>query len=61
MARRKPTYPIKPYVPSEEARRRIAALMEPEQREKAKLVDKWQPKGGWQLWRWDTLEDVQFS
>lgn len=61
MARRKSPYPDKPYQVSEDARRRIVALMEPEQREKAKLTDKWVPKGGWQLWRWDTLEDVNFD
>lgn len=61
MPRRKPKYHDKPYIPSEEARRRIAALMEPKEREKVKLVDKWEPKGGWQLWRWDTLEDILFD
>jgi hypothetical protein len=35
--------------------------MEPDKREKAKLKDKWEPRGGWQLWRWDTLEDVLFE
>lgn len=49
MARRKSPYPDKPYVPSEDARRRIAALMEPKERVKAKLTDKWVPRGGWQL------------
>jgi hypothetical protein len=63
MARRKPKYPNPTYVPSDDARRRIAVLMEPKQREKLKLriQEDWQPRGGWQLWRWDTLEDVQFS
>jgi hypothetical protein len=61
MARRKSPYPNKPYVPSKEARNRLAALMEPERREKVYERDKWQPKDGWQLWRWDTLEDVKFD
>lgn len=61
MPRRKPKYPDKPYVPSEDARRRIAALMEPEKAKQLGLKDKWEPKGGWQLWRWDTLEDVFFE
>lgn len=61
MARRKPKYPDGPYTPSEDARRRIAALMEPKEREKAKLTDKWVPKGGWQLWRCDDLTDILFE
>jgi hypothetical protein len=61
MARRRSKYPDKPYQVSEDARRRIVALMEPDQREKANLVDKWVPKGGWQLWRWDDLTDVNFD
>ena len=55
---RKPKYPDKPYTPSEEARRRIAALMEPKEREKVSVEDKWVPRGGWQLWRWDDLTDI---
>jgi hypothetical protein len=58
MARRKSPYADKPYTPSEDARRRLVALMEPK---KQKVYDKWVPKGGWQLWRWDTLEDVTFD
>jgi hypothetical protein len=58
MARRKPSYPVTPYVPSEDARRRLEALMAPEVREKVKVQEKWVPRGGWQLWRWDTFEDV---
>jgi hypothetical protein len=61
MLKRKPRYPDKPYTPSEDARRRIEALMEPTEREKVQVKDKWAPKGGWQLWRWDTLEDVNFD
>lgn len=61
MPRRKSPYPDKPYYPSEDARRRIAALMEPKEREKVKSIDKWVPKGGWQLWRWDDLTDVCFE
>lgn len=61
MPRRKSPYTDKPYTPSEDARRRIAALMEPEKAKELKLIDKWMPKGGWQLWRWDTLEDVSFN
>lgn len=61
MARRKLPYRDKPYQPSEDARIRIAALMEPGEREKVKLADKWVPKGGWQLWNWQTLEDVKFD
>lgn len=61
MPRRKSPYPDKPYVPSEEARRRFAALMDREKAKEMKLIDKWEPKGGWQLWRWDTLEDVNFE
>jgi hypothetical protein len=61
MPRRKPKYPDKPYVPSEDARRRIAVLMEPEKAKEMKLIDKWAPKGGWQLWRWDDLTDVLFD
>ncbi len=60
MARRRP-YPNPTYTPSEDTRRRIAALMEPEKAKELKLVDKWVPLGGWQLWRWDTLEDVNFE
>jgi hypothetical protein len=61
MAHRKSPYPDKPYAVSEDARRRLEALMAPEVREKVKVQDKWVPKGGWQLWRWDTLEDVNFD
>jgi hypothetical protein len=61
MARRKPKYPDKPYAVSEDARRRLEALMSPEVREKVKVLDKWEPKGGWQLWHWVTLEDVNFE
>lgn len=61
MPRRKLPYHDKPYVPSEAARERIAALMEPKDRKKLKVEDKWVPRGGWQLWRWDTLEDVNFD
>lgn len=60
MARRKPTYPDKPYTPTDDARRRIAALMEPV-KAKEIIKDKWTPRGGWQLWRWDNLEDVKFD
>jgi len=55
MPRRKSPYPDKPYIVSEDARRRFQALMEPKN---VKEEIKWIPKGGWQLWRWDTLEDV---
>lgn len=60
MPRRKSKYPDKPYIPSDDARRRLAALMEPK---KAKEVKngKWEPRGGWQLWHWVTLEDVNFE
>jgi hypothetical protein len=61
MARRRDKYPDKPYVPSDEARRRLEALMEPQTREKVKVQEKWVPKGGWQLWHWITLEDVYFD
>lgn len=61
MAKRKPPYPDKPYVPSKEARHRFAELMEPERREKLYERDKWQPKSGWQLWHWVTLKDVKFD
>lgn len=61
MPRRKPKYPDKPYTPSDDARRHITALMEPKEREKLKLKDKWVPRGGWQLWRWDDLTDVTFE
>lgn len=46
MPRRKDKYPDKPYTPSEDARRRIVALMEPEKAKELKLVDKWVPRGG---------------
>jgi hypothetical protein len=59
MPRRKDKYPVKPYVPSAEAKRRFEALMQPAMQEKK--TEKWEPKGGWQLWRWDTLEDVHFD
>ena len=55
MPRRKSPYPDKPYIPSEDARSRFEALMEPK---KKKDEDKWVPRGGWQLWRWDNLEDA---
>lgn len=58
---RKPSYPDKPYTPSEDARRRITALMDREKAKELKLIDKWEPKGGWQLWRWDDLTDVCFD
>lgn len=61
MPRRKSPYPDKPYHVSDDARRRFEALMEPTVREKVKALDKWVPHGGWQLWRWDTLEDVNFD
>lgn len=61
MARRRVKYTDRPYVVSDDARRRIEALMEPTMREKVKVQDKWVPQGGWQLWRWDTLEDVNFD
>lgn len=61
MPRRKSPYQDRPYVPSEAARERIAALMDPKEREKVKVKDKWVPCGGWQLWRWDTFEDVNFD
>jgi hypothetical protein len=61
MPRRKSPYPDKPYVPTDDARRRLAALMEPEVRDKLKLQEKWVPRGGWQLWNWQTLEDVKFD
>jgi hypothetical protein len=57
MPRRKSPYQDKPYIPSEDARRRFAALMESKGKKK-EVVDKWVPRGGWELWRWDTLEDV---
>jgi len=60
MARRKP-YRDMPYTPSEDARRRIAALMDREKAKELKLIDKWEPKDGWQLWHWQTLEDVKFD
>ena len=60
MARRKP-YPNPPYTPSEDARRRIAALMDRDKAKELKLIDKWEPKGGWQLWHWVTLEDILFE
>lgn len=61
MARRRQKYNDKPYTVSDDARRRIAALMEPQQAKKVVQGDKWVPRGGWQLWRWDTLEDVNFD
>jgi hypothetical protein len=61
MLRRKPKYPDRPYTPSEDARRRIASLMDRDKAKELKLIDKWEPKRGWQLWRWDTLEDILFD
>jgi hypothetical protein len=55
MPRRKPKYTNRPYVISEDAKRRFAVLMkkdEPEDRPPIKGAKKWE------LWRWDTLEDA---
>jgi hypothetical protein len=55
MARRKPKYPNPPYVVSPEAKRRFEILMK-----KVEPFDRPPIKGAkkWELWRWDTLEDV---
>lgn len=56
MPRRKSPYPDKPHVMRPEIRARFKALMAPDKRNKEEV--KWVPQGGWQLWRWDSLEDV---
>lgn len=55
MARLKPKYPNPPYIFSEEVKRRFAILMKKEE-----PTDRPPIKGAkkWELWRWDTLENV---
>lgn len=61
MARRKPKYPIRPHRMRPEIRDRFLALMAPVVREREEKRIGLLPAPRWQLWRWDTLEDVRFD
>jgi hypothetical protein len=54
MARRRPSYPEKPWKP--DISKWVKLLDKDKEREEIKSPDK--PVKDWQLWRWDTLEDV---
>lgn len=58
MPRRKPRYPDKPHAMSESIAEKFRSFMEPKKAKDSKTP--WaEPKGGWQLWRWDNLEDAK--
>jgi len=52
MPRRRQSYPEKPWKPDPA---KWAKLL---QKEEGGKIRSPKPKDGWQLWRWDTLEDV---
>lgn len=55
MSKRKPKYQDRPHVMKPEIQRRFEALMQPKQEPGKKSHV---PIKKWELWRWDTLEDV---
>jgi len=55
MPKRKPSYPEKPWTPNPDRWRK---LIDSKKSHSSKLrSENPQPKGGWQLWDWKTLED----
>jgi len=59
MPRRKPRYYEKPHVMDPEIRRRFQEFIDQGKKKPSPSKPKLPiPKPRWQLWRWDTLEDV---
>jgi hypothetical protein len=58
MPKRKVKYEDKPHVMRPELRKRFEALMAPEYEEPDKSQPAHWKHPHWELWRWDTLEDV---
>lgn len=54
MPRRKRCFPDKPHTMSEDLRKKFHALIDKGKEKPSRL-----PEPKWQLWRWDTLEDVR--
>jgi hypothetical protein len=58
MARRQQKYPDKPWIIPPERRRRWEELIDKGRGLVKRPSPDPEPKGGWQLWDWNTLKDV---